>query len=192
MMAFPGCLTRLVGSKPCCSVVRLGWRLKHSASQKQNTVKAGRILLKPPAGPSSVLVKAAAAPTAPTAEALAAGFKELGISSELLAALQEKSILHPTEIQVDMEPSIDMAMGPNSKPLLLHRPVKHPGRKMFFALWSELSIPFSCYAFVRHQTLRHVQTAAVPAILRDRRSDFLLASHTGSGKTLAYLLPIGV
>ena len=28
-------------------------------------------------------------------------------------------------------------------------------------------------------------------VLRDRKSDFLLASHTGSGKTLAYLLPIG-
>lgn len=36
-----------------------------------------------------------------------------------------------------------------------------------------------------------IQAAAVPALLRDRGSDFLLASHTGSGKTLAYLLPIG-
>ncbi|GAB4819540.1 hypothetical protein N2152v2_006586 [Parachlorella kessleri] len=97
-----------------------------------SAVKAGRILLKPPAGPSSVLVKAAAAPAAPAAAEPAAGFKELGVSSELLAALQEKAILQPTEIQ----------------------------------------------------------SAAVPAILRDRRSDFLLASHTGSGKTLAYLLPI--
>jgi ATP-dependent helicase YprA (DUF1998 family) len=36
-----------------------------------------------------------------------------------------------------------------------------------------------------------IQAAAVPELLRDRRSDFMLASHTGSGKTLAYLLPIG-
>lgn len=36
-----------------------------------------------------------------------------------------------------------------------------------------------------------LQAAAIPAILKDRRSDFLLASHTGSGKTLAYLLPVG-
>lgn len=35
-----------------------------------------------------------------------------------------------------------------------------------------------------------IQAASVPAIIRDRRSDFLLASHTGSGKTLAYLLPL--
>ena len=100
MMAVPGCLARLVGPKPCCSMVRLGWRLKHSASLKQNTIKAGRNLLKPPTGPSSVLVKAVAAPAAPKAEEPAAGFKELGISSELLAALQEKLILQPTEIQV--------------------------------------------------------------------------------------------
>lgn len=36
-----------------------------------------------------------------------------------------------------------------------------------------------------------IQAAAVPALLRDRSSDFMLASHTGSGKTLAYLLPVG-
>lgn len=36
-----------------------------------------------------------------------------------------------------------------------------------------------------------IQAAAVPALLRDRVSDFMLASHTGSGKTLAYLVPIG-
>ncbi|KAI3431312.1 hypothetical protein D9Q98_004370 [Chlorella vulgaris] len=35
-----------------------------------------------------------------------------------------------------------------------------------------------------------IQAAAVPALLRDRVSDFMLASHTGSGKTLAYLVPI--
>jgi superfamily II DNA/RNA helicase len=35
-----------------------------------------------------------------------------------------------------------------------------------------------------------IQAAAVPALLRDRRSDFLLAAQTGSGKTLAYLLPL--
>lgn len=36
-----------------------------------------------------------------------------------------------------------------------------------------------------------IQAAAVPALLRDRASDFALASHTGSGKTLAYLVPMG-
>lgn len=36
-----------------------------------------------------------------------------------------------------------------------------------------------------------IQAAAVPALLHDRSSDFMLASHTGSGKTLAYLLPVG-
>lgn len=35
-----------------------------------------------------------------------------------------------------------------------------------------------------------IQRDAIPNILNDRRSDFMIASHTGSGKTLAYLLPI--
>ena len=35
-----------------------------------------------------------------------------------------------------------------------------------------------------------IQSSAIPALLRDRKSDYMIASHTGSGKTLAYLLPI--
>ena len=40
-------------------------------------------------------------------------------------------------------------------------------------------------------TPTEIQAAAIPALLRHRSSDYILASHTGSGKTLAYLLPIG-
>jgi len=40
-------------------------------------------------------------------------------------------------------------------------------------------------------TPTEIQAAAVPALLRHRSTDFVLASHTGSGKTLAYLLPVG-
>lgn len=40
-------------------------------------------------------------------------------------------------------------------------------------------------------TPTEIQAAAVPALLRHRAADFVLASHTGSGKTLAYLLPVG-
>ncbi|PRW05784.1 DEAD-box ATP-dependent RNA helicase 39 [Chlorella sorokiniana] len=39
-------------------------------------------------------------------------------------------------------------------------------------------------------TPTEIQAAAVPALLRHRSTDFVLASHTGSGKTLAYLLPV--
>lgn len=35
-----------------------------------------------------------------------------------------------------------------------------------------------------------IQAASIPALIHDRKSDFILASHTGSGKTLAYLLPL--
>lgn len=84
--------------------------------------------------PSSVVVKAAATVNSGEPKPLAhSEFRSLGISNELLAALQERGIAEPTEIQ----------------------------------------------------------TISVPSVLRDRKSDFLIASHTGSGKTLAYLLPIG-
>lgn len=39
--------------------------------------------------------------------------------------------------------------------------------------------------------LTEIQRTAIPRLMSDRRTDFLLASHTGSGKTLAYLLPLG-
>ena len=83
-----------------------------------------------PFNPATVLVRASASSKDDVTPLL--GFDELGLSPEVLAAVHEKGLTAPTEIQA----------------------------------------------------------IAVPALLRDRRSDFMIASHTGSGKTLAYLLPI--
>ncbi|PSC71941.1 DEAD-box ATP-dependent RNA helicase 39 [Micractinium conductrix] len=84
------------------------------------------------AGSSVTVRAAAAAPAAAGQREAPASFGVLGVTAELQAALAEKGISEPTEIQA----------------------------------------------------------AAVPALLHDRSSDFMLASHTGSGKTLAYLLPV--
>lgn len=85
-----------------------------------------------PLVPSSVVVRSTSEASPAAAGAATSSFSDLGLSPELLQALDEKGLSDPTEIQ----------------------------------------------------------SAAVVELLRDRRSDFMLASHTGSGKTLAYLLPI--
>lgn len=56
------------------------------------------------------------------------------------------------------------------------------------------SLPLPAQAALAEQgisTPTEIQAAAIPALLRHRGADYILASHTGSGKTLAYLLPIG-
>jgi hypothetical protein len=83
-------------------------------------------------GPTSVTVRATAAAEREAEKVAPLSFGDLGLIPELQAALVEKGITVPTEIQV----------------------------------------------------------TALKALLHDRASDFMLASHTGSGKTLAYLLPI--
>lgn len=84
--------------------------------------------------PSTVTVRQHSKPPQATATVAAEAFADLPLSQSLLAALAERGLERPTEIQA----------------------------------------------------------VAVPALVNDRTSDFLLASHTGSGKTLAYLLPIGM
>jgi hypothetical protein len=98
MMLMTTYLARLAPRPSCGLMARAGWRLKHSLASKSGSsiLRAGRAALRPPPGPSSVLVKAAAAPAVEPA----AGFKELGLSQELLLALEEKLITQPTEIQV--------------------------------------------------------------------------------------------
>jgi superfamily II DNA/RNA helicase len=101
--------------------------------QFQSSAAALRITRRlPPPSPTSVTVRAISKEDADAAAAILPGFDELGLSAECLAAVEEKSLTQPTEIQA----------------------------------------------------------VAIPSLLRDRKSDFIIASHTGSGKTLAYLLPI--
>lgn len=59
--------------------------------------------------------------------------------------------------------------------------------------FAQLGLSEETLAAVRERELRvptEIQATAIPELLRDRKSDILIASHTGSGKTLAYLLPI--
>jgi superfamily II DNA/RNA helicase len=115
----------------CMSCSKLG--PFQSLRQFQSSAAALRIHHRlPPPSPTSVTVRAISKEDAETSAAVLPSFRELGLSAEVLAAVEEKGLSQPTEIQ----------------------------------------------------------SVAVPSLLRDRRSDFILASHTGSGKTLAYLLPI--
>lgn len=61
------------------------------------------------------------------------------------------------------------------------------------ATFGELGISQTLVTAVQERGLvepTEIQAASIPALIHDRKSDFILASHTGSGKTLAYLLPL--
>lgn len=174
-------LARL-GPRPACGLARAAWRLRAAPFITSAPLRAAR----PAHKLTSVTVRAAAASES-TAAAAAAGFGELGLSLELLAALEEKAITVPTEIQVPGWAELEgsawahpvLATGAAYDQSASSRSRRH--------CWGT-----RCRAGSEvHPLLPCPQSASVPALLRDRRSDFLLASHTGSGKTLAYLLPIG-
>ena len=81
---------------------RLQLRLKHGAG----ALRSHRIVHSPQQlAPSSVVVRAAADAEAPAAHE----FGGLGLSRELLAALAEKGIWEPTEIQVGRALASDAA-----------------------------------------------------------------------------------
>lgn len=134
-------------------------------------------------GATSVTVRAAAAAD----REAPASFGQLGVSTDLQVRWRA------AEATKDRLPHILSLLDCNT---IVAQPPPH--LPAVAAVCSACDAPSPCPALPQAALAEkgiseptEIQAEAVPALLRDQSSDFILASHTGSGKTLAYLLPIG-